>query len=281
MALSGWLQDYQQRENAAIRRRNEFRMQMAFVNAQKRRAPAPTAAPAAQTGLTPKSRAAFEKAMEMYRPGGGFGAGVEAGLERGRVRTVASGTQRLVTAGLAGTTMAAGLGKKYEEEVAAPTRAGVESERAQRLSSLYAAMGMAEQGAVEAGAGRQLGYAQLGASQVASAGQLGLGYAQVGAGQARAAGQLGLGYAQVGAGRESAAGRLRLNIAELAAKYRPQTIPTTAPSLFGDVGGSRGPGGSGGVGVGYVPYDPELQRKISSDIRIGEQAGITARKYVR
>ena len=62
----------------------------------------------------------------------------------------------MVSAGLAGTSVMAGLGKKYEEEVAAPTRAGVESERAQRLSSLYATRAGAEQGGFESAQSRAL-----------------------------------------------------------------------------------------------------------------------------
>jgi len=94
--------------------------------------------------------APIREAKAYYQPGGGFGKGVEAGLERGRVKAMASGMQHLVGAGLAGTTMAGGLGMRYEEEVAAPTRMGVEERRAQALS------GIAMQ---EAGWGQQRGQA--------------------------------------------------------------------------------------------------------------------------
>ena len=109
-----------------------------------------------QSSLPGAASANFEKAIAQYAPGGGFGKGVEAGLERGRVKSIASGTQAMVSAGLAGTSVPAGLGKKYEEEVAAPTRAGVESERAQRLSSLYATQAGAEQGGYESAQNRAL-----------------------------------------------------------------------------------------------------------------------------
>jgi len=82
------------------------------------------------------SQMAIQKAKAQYAPGGGFGKGVEAGLERGRVKAMASGMQGLVGAGFAGTTMAGTLGKKYEEEVAAPTRAGLEERRAQAISGI-------------------------------------------------------------------------------------------------------------------------------------------------
>ena len=80
--------------------------------------------------------APIREAKAYYQPGGRFGKGVEAGLERGRVKAMASGMQHLVGAGLAGTTMAGTLGKRYEEEIAAPTRMGVEEQRAQALSGI-------------------------------------------------------------------------------------------------------------------------------------------------
>lgn len=90
--------------------------------------------------------APIREAKEYYAPGGGFGVGVEAGLERGRVKAMASGMQHLVGAGLAGTTMAGGLGKRFEEEVGAPTRARVEEQRAQALSGIaMQEAGMAQQ----------------------------------------------------------------------------------------------------------------------------------------
>ncbi len=111
---------------------------------------------ATQSSLPGGARESWEKAIAQYAPEGGFGKGVEAGLERGRVQSIASGTQALVSSGLAGTSVMAGLGKKYEEEVAAPTRAGVESERAQRLASLYAGYAGAEQGGYESAQNRAL-----------------------------------------------------------------------------------------------------------------------------
>lgn len=96
-----------------------------------------------------ETRAVFEKALARYRPGGEYGKGVEAALERGRVKSLASGMQSLVSAGLAGTTVAAGLGKKYEEEVAGPTRARVEETRAERMSSIEMALANIMQRATE------------------------------------------------------------------------------------------------------------------------------------
>lgn len=114
------------------------------------------AAPAAPVGpsVAPRARTALQRAMAQYAPGGGFGKGIEAGLERGRTKALASGMQSLVSTGLAGTTMAAGLGKKYEEEVAAPTRLRLESMRAERISALEVMLAQMEQSGMQAGLGR-------------------------------------------------------------------------------------------------------------------------------
>jgi len=174
-------------------------------------------------GLTTTARTAFGQAIDQFKPGGGYMKGIEAGLDRGRTKAVASGMSGLVSAGMSNTTQAGGLGKRYEEEIGAPTRAGAETQRMQNLASLYAALGGAEQGAYEGSAGRGLGYAQLNASTAAQQGQL------------------GLGYAQVGASRDAAAGQLSLNRSALQLEYdklnyqRNQnrfSIPGTAPSLY-------------------------------------------------
>ena len=110
--------------------------------------------------ISPGARTALQGAMARYQPGGGFGAGIEAGLERGRVKALASGMQNLVSAGLAGTTIAGGLGKKYEAEVAAPTRARVEDIRTERLSALQTILAQMEQAGHEAGLSRAFQAAQ-------------------------------------------------------------------------------------------------------------------------
>ena len=78
----------------------------------------------------------FEAAKAMYAPSGEFMAGTEAGLERGQTKAVASGMQGLAAAGLAGTSMMGGLGKKYEEDVAAPIRAQATSARIAALAGV-------------------------------------------------------------------------------------------------------------------------------------------------
>lgn len=76
----------------------------------------------------------YDKIIELYSPEGAFGKGFEAQLERGRTKAVAQGTQQLVSSGLYGTTTTAGLGKKFEEEVATPARLQMEDIRMQRLA---------------------------------------------------------------------------------------------------------------------------------------------------
>lgn len=99
--------------------------------------------------VAPEATSAIDRAIAQYQPGGGFGKGTEAALARGETRAVASGAQSLVSAGLAGTTMMAGLGKKYQEEVAAPMRARVEETRAQAISGLEMTKAQIIQGATE------------------------------------------------------------------------------------------------------------------------------------
>ncbi len=64
----------------------------------------------------------FDRIIKQQEVGGTFQKATEAAIERGRVKSVAQGTQALVSSGLAGTTQAAGLGKKFEEEVGTPAR---------------------------------------------------------------------------------------------------------------------------------------------------------------
>jgi len=79
-------------------------------------------------------RGILDQIIGMYQPGGGFGKGMEGQIERGRTQSVASGMQGLVSSGLSNTTQAAGLGKKYEEEVAMPARMKLEDIRYGALS---------------------------------------------------------------------------------------------------------------------------------------------------
>ena len=151
---------------------------------------------AAKQTLSREARSAWEKAIAQYGPEGGYGKGVEAGLERGRTKAVAGGMQSLVSAGLAGTTMAGGLGKKYEEEVGAPTRARVEEVRAQAVANLQAGLAGAEQRGYETAEERalreRLSASQLGTQQAIAGQQTGLGYAQLESGERISAQDLAL-----------------------------------------------------------------------------------------
>ena len=152
-------------ENAAIRRRNEFRYQMALADRGGGTAPGGGGG-GGGGGLTPEARSAYGSAIDQYAPGGGYMKGIEAGLGRGRTKALASGMQNLVSAGMSNVTTAGGLGKKFEEEVGAPTRAMAESERSRNLANIYASMGGAEQSAFESGANRRVSLTQTAMSQM-------------------------------------------------------------------------------------------------------------------
>jgi len=79
-------------------------------------------------------RGIYGNLANLYAPGGAFGKGYEAQLERSKERDVASGMQALVSSGLQNTTQAAGLGKKWEEEVGAPARLKLEDLRMDRYA---------------------------------------------------------------------------------------------------------------------------------------------------
>ena len=85
-----------------------------------------------------EAKAEYDKIIEQYLPGGAFGQGFEAQLERARTKSTAQGMQALVSSGLASTTEAATLGKRFEEEVGAPARQQMEDIRYERLASARA-----------------------------------------------------------------------------------------------------------------------------------------------
>ncbi len=86
----------------------------------------------------------FAEARALYDTDGDFMKGIEAQLGRSRKRAVASGMQGLASAGLAGTSMMGGFGKKFEEEVAQPALAVATSARLSALSGLLQAEAGAE-----------------------------------------------------------------------------------------------------------------------------------------
>ena len=81
----------------------------------------------------------FAKAKELYAPEGEYMAGTEATIARGAKRSIASGVQQLASAGLAGTSIVGGLGKKYEEEIGMPARARATTARLGALAGLLQA----------------------------------------------------------------------------------------------------------------------------------------------
>ena len=80
-------------------------------------------------------RSLYDDIIAMYSPGGSFGAGTEAEIESQKRQYLGSATQSLISSGLYGSTMTAGLPKKFEEEVGMPARAKLEDLRFQQLSN--------------------------------------------------------------------------------------------------------------------------------------------------
>ena len=76
----------------------------------------------------------FDRIIAQNQPGGTLEKATEATLGRAKTQSVAQGTQALVSSGLASTTQAAGLGKKFEEEIGVPARLQAADIAGQRLS---------------------------------------------------------------------------------------------------------------------------------------------------
>lgn len=76
--------------------------------------------------------------IAQFLPGGSFGAGMEAQLERAATKSVAQSQQSLVSSGLQGTTTAANIRKKWEEDVGTPARLQMEDIKAQKLAAARA-----------------------------------------------------------------------------------------------------------------------------------------------
>ena len=89
-------------------------------------------------------RKLFKEAKALYAPEGEFMAGTEATISRGSKKSIASGVQQLASAGLAGTSIVGGLGKKYEEEVGMPARERANTARLSALAGLLQAEAGAE-----------------------------------------------------------------------------------------------------------------------------------------
>ena len=110
----------------------------------------------------------WDEIIKRYQPGGGYGAGALASYERGKTGAVGAGMQQLVSSGLANTTVAATIGKKYEEEVGTPFKLQLQDVQSQRLSEAQAGKaGFIERRTdaypdpgLAASLGSQVGYAQ-------------------------------------------------------------------------------------------------------------------------
>lgn len=76
----------------------------------------------------------YDEVIGRVKAGGGFVKGQLAQLERRKTRGVAAGMMSLSQHGLAGTTLSAGLGKRWEEEVGTPMRLSIADIAEQRLS---------------------------------------------------------------------------------------------------------------------------------------------------
>lgn len=82
-----------------------------------------------------EARSLYDRIIKMYEPGGQYGKGTEAMLTRQKTRDVGAGLQQLISSGLYGTTMSAGLPIAWEEAVGMPARAQLEDMRYGQLSN--------------------------------------------------------------------------------------------------------------------------------------------------
>ena len=93
----------------------------------------------------------LDQIIQRYKIGGEFGKAELALLNRAKKKSLASTMQGMVSAGLAGTTVPSGAGKKWEEEIGMPSRLRLEDIRTERLTG---AMG-AKAGFMERAAARE------------------------------------------------------------------------------------------------------------------------------
>jgi len=107
---------------------------MAYIDIINRFQAMQDAANAANEKRYEEALALYGDIVEQYKPGGAFGTGFEAELGRQKTKTVAGQTQQLVSSGLYGTSVTAGLGQKFEEEVGMPARLKLEDIRMGRYA---------------------------------------------------------------------------------------------------------------------------------------------------
>ena len=95
-----------------------------------------TAIPSVGAG---KSNALLDQIIARYQPGGDFGKPEEALLKQQKKKSGAQTAQDLVSAGLSGTTVGAGTGQRWEQEIGMPARLKLEDIRSQRLTEALGA----------------------------------------------------------------------------------------------------------------------------------------------
>jgi len=81
----------------------------------------------------------YDKNIEMYQPGGGFGQGFEAQIGQAKKTSVSGGTAQLARAGLYNSSIGAGLGTAFEKNVGMPARSQFNDMRMGRLADAYGA----------------------------------------------------------------------------------------------------------------------------------------------
>jgi len=80
-------------------------------------------------------RGLLDKVIDVYSPGGEFGKATEAMLARQKQQYLGRATQGLISSGLYGSTLTAGMPKRFEEEIGMPTRAKLEDIRLGQYTS--------------------------------------------------------------------------------------------------------------------------------------------------
>lgn len=83
--------------------------------------------------------AIYDQIIESYQPGGAFEQATLSQLDRTKEKTLARGTQDLISSGLYNTSVRASQGSKFEEDIGAPTRLKMQDLQLQRLGGALGA----------------------------------------------------------------------------------------------------------------------------------------------
>ena len=78
----------------------------------------------------------YGEMMQRYQPGGAFERRGLGEIERARTKGVGQEMQQMISSGLYGTTTAAGVGRKWEADVGAPSRLRLEDIMQQRMTGI-------------------------------------------------------------------------------------------------------------------------------------------------